>query len=157
MIPLLRRYRFLLIVYAPAIALGVCEAQRRFQPASEVQLFDVLAELDPNSKQANFFKGYQAIERNEPEQARKYFEKALAASDNDEADEPLLRYYALVLIGLGEERELIDAAVERWRRRFPRSVYPDPRTIDPQRIRQELRNGLNAARRDSRSALENSY
>jgi hypothetical protein len=81
----------------------------------------------------------------------------LAASDNDQGDEPLLRYYAMVLIGLDEDPKLIDAAVERWRRQFPRSVYPDPRTIDPQRIRNEVRAGLSAVRRKARTGPDDSY
>lgn len=147
---LLRRYRFLLIIYVPAAALAYFEARRHVQPAPPAQLADVLAQLDPESKNANYFKGLLAIQEQRPREARKYFERALALSDNDENDERLVYYYSLVLIGLNEDSVRIDDAVDRWRRRFPHSTRPDPRRIDPRRIQYELRAGLNAAAANQR-------
>lgn len=152
----LRRYRFLLIIYVPAATLAFFEARRHVEPAPKAQLADVLAQLDPQSKNANYFKGLLAIERQQPQEARRYFEQALAASDNDDGDELLPYYYTMVLIALNEEPARIDAAAERWRRRYPHSTRPDPRRIDPQRIRYELRAGLNAAASPGRAKPDDS-
>lgn len=142
---LLRRFRPLLIIYGLVALAAVYEmtALRGEQSSTllpgrskrmeellrddgEVQL---LGRLYPERRDTNYLMGLRALFRRDgpPDliAARRYFERALAA---DAKDEELLYAYALTLDLLGEDAALVDAAVADWRRSFPFSTRPDPRS-----------------------------
>jgi hypothetical protein len=140
---LLRRYRFLLLIYSAAALVAWHEVRNKFQRAGPTPpaVADVLCDLDPASHMGNFFKGLEAFETYQAllgrgsigeahhyaEQARGYFERALASSYNDIEDEQLVYYYALTLIELGAPEAQIERIVNTWRYNFPYTQNPDPR------------------------------
>lgn len=141
---MLRRFRPLLIIYGMVAVAALYEvaALRRGEEPSMVRgrakrleellrddrEVELLGRLYPQRKDANYLKGLRALlgEDGPPDlvDARRHFERALAA---DAKDEELLYAYALTLDLLGEDPVLVEAAVDDWRRAFPFSSRPDPR------------------------------
>jgi tetratricopeptide (TPR) repeat protein len=145
----IRQSRFLVWVYAPALAIAGWEiaAVHQANPGSDrnaalvnlgyslakqqlleeqMQLFE---ELYPDRPQTGTYRGTDALlVAGSLEEARRQFEAALATGVK--TDERLLYYYACTLVLEQEDPEKIDAAIANWRKNFPRTVYRDPRT-DP--------------------------
>lgn len=150
----LREYRFLAVILALSLPLGLYESIRGDLPTSNAEvrrewLFDTrvdlastLVELYPNRSLGHFFRGYQAsmcwdtgfdhevcqqFANKDPRDIRIALEEAIRHGATNE--EELLHFYAFVLVQLGESPEIIDDAVRRWRTNYPYSTKPDPRQM----------------------------
>jgi hypothetical protein len=120
----LRRYRFLIVVYALATSVGLWEYSRRDAPPPNgptAELIDL--EVYPTSPNAEYTKGVLRMGAGELEQARKHFERALATGVK--TNENLFRFYTNVLIELKEDPQTIDDAFAMWRWNFPHSEARD--------------------------------
>jgi hypothetical protein len=131
-----------MIVYVPALLLAAVEMRGRIYqdgaaPDAEsaklqshytFEYAKVHEEIYPERPRSESYKGLAALlsEKN-PQKAREHFEAALATGFK--SDEQLLYYYARTLVLLKEDPKKINAAVRNWRVNYPRSAYPDPRTV----------------------------
>ncbi len=91
------------------------------------QIGETLAALYPNRPETLIQQGLLAERMNSDDLAREYFERAIATGDK--SSEELYYEYVAVLIRLKAPKAEIDAAAEKWRRLFPLSKIPDPRSI----------------------------
>lgn len=143
---LLRRYRLLVVVYGLALVVAMWEVvggiyeegkapdarsttETRLQTLRFAEAHEALY---PDLPRSGYFRGIRALFADPPdlETARKEFEQALATGIK--TDEQLLYYYAVTLVMLDEEPEVVDAAIANWRLNHPRSTNLDPRVMAEQ-------------------------
>ena len=123
------RYRFLIFIVLLSLVAGVWEytdpdPDKNAEPPSYPY---VMLELYPDSTRNLYTRGMQSYLNRDFPAARNWFEKAL--EPGIKTDENLLYYYAVVLVHLNANGDEIDAAIAQWRRNFPHSSRPDPRTV----------------------------
>ena len=145
--PLLRRYRLLLIVVGlTAFSLwwestdqksGRASAAGGGGPAfdaytisrafEKLRMSEVFSTLYPDRPETLLERGLRAERAGDNETARKIFEQAIRTGIKTSED--LYYDYVLVLVRLKAPQSEIDAAAENWRRLFPLTKLSDPRTL----------------------------
>lgn len=136
-----RQFRFLFFIYVPALLIAIWEISDRVYPDGKFPDADaeredfnytfeyslVTRQLYPDRPEADYYNGIDELFlRKNPQAARAHFERAL--STGVKTDERLLYYYAYALVQLDEDEAVIDEAVDNWRKNFPESNLPDPRS-----------------------------
>lgn len=126
----LRNYRILLVFYSLGFVVALWEWTSPEPDADRVPAGypEVMAALYPDHPDTLYFRGVQAFYlQRDMQQARRYFEKAL--SNGLKTNENLLYLYAATLVRLQEDPQVIEAAVNNWRRNYPDSEMRDPRQL----------------------------
>lgn len=147
----LRSFRLLIVVGGVAIVVGSWEVSHRSTPAdlylAPGNFSDTVNALYPNAAQSHYLRtrqilmclqtyvelGYTSpqcerfLEHNPTELARRHFESGMAGSKHIEE---LYYNYILFLQGVDASRTHVDAAYHEWKRKFPLSIRPDPRSIE---------------------------
>ncbi len=152
---LIKEFRLLGIIVGCGALLGFYEVQRSDLPSvptdvppqmmldSQFNLAKTMLELYPDRSYGYFLKSYQAgmcWERGyQPEVCEEFafrdlrdvksaLLEAIERGGNYD-QEGLFHFYALILVRLNEPPEVVDEAVRTWRRHYPYSNKPDPRTL----------------------------
>jgi len=152
----LKDFWLLAVIMVSSVGLGIYETWRSDLPAAptdfppqtmldqRLNLAKTMLELYPERSYGHFLKSYQAgmcWERGyQPEVCRDFAFRDLrdvkaALLDAIERggnydQEGLFHFYAFILVQLNEPQEVIDEAVRTWRRHYPYSNKPDPRTMN---------------------------
>jgi len=121
-VELLRRYRFLMLIYGAAFLAGLYEFLDNRPPEEPA---DVMLELYPDSSEIQYKLARYFQSQGDLRKARIHFENALET--RVKTDENLFWHYALTLVLLKADPAEIDKAVAAWRYNFPDSKRPDPR------------------------------
>ncbi|MEZ6137448.1 MAG: hypothetical protein R3C53_21380 [Pirellulaceae bacterium] len=152
---LLRDYKFLGVVLLLAIPLGIIEASRNDLPRSNGEvppewlldanknLPQTLVELYPQRSQGYLLRSFQAgmcwdngyqmevceqFPYKDLRDVRAALQVAIDLGGAKDQEE-LFHFYAFTLAKFGESPEVVDQAVALWRKHFPHSRKPDPRTL----------------------------
>ncbi len=152
-----RQFRFLATILGVSLALGIYESQREDLPKDitrvdpswllneRVNLAQTLTDLYPNRSHGYFLRGYQAhmcwsmtpkyslpvcwgFPNQDLRDTQQALEKAIELK-GDINEEELYRFYANVLLESNAPPDVIQEAIAQWRRNYPSSIKPDPRTL----------------------------
>jgi hypothetical protein len=151
----LREYRFLAVILALALPLGIYEAFSADLPQSNSDvpaewlldsrrnLAQTLVELYPDRSQGYLLRAYQAgmcwdrgfqpevcaaFSYHDLRDVRTALQEAIehgGAADQEQ----LFHFYAFTLAQFDEPPEVLDEAVRLWRKHYPYSTKPDPRDL----------------------------
>jgi hypothetical protein len=122
-----RRFRMLIVIYSLAVVVGVREytVNRGADPVDMLsegwtEMAEVVARVNPEDPDTDFLEAFQAMQDGDEETFLYHAERALAsgAKHND----VLLRAYAQNLLNTGQDWQLVNWAVNRWRRNHPSSA-----------------------------------